>query len=319
MTQYIVRRLFAVIPVLLGVTIVVFLLIQLVPGDIAGMLLGPEATPDDIAALRRELGLDQPLPVQYLKWLGGVLRGDLGRSIEFKVPVTEMVMERLRNTLILGTAAITFSTIVGLIVGVISAVKPHSVFDRVGMVIALFGNSMPAFWIAILLILFFAFRLRWFPIGGMYSLRADEKTLPDLLHHLILPAISLGSLAMATVARMTRSCMLDVLRQEYIITARAKGLAAYRVIVVHGLRNALLPVVTVVGLQFGAILGGAVLTETVFSWPGVGRQLFRAISTRDLPLIQGGILVLAAGFVMVNLVVDITYAFLDPRIRLGSD
>jgi len=318
MTQYILRRILESIPVLLGVTIVVFLLMQLVPGDIAFMILGPEASADEIEALREELGLNQPLPVQYFKWLGGVLQGDLGKSIEFKEPVTALVFERLKNTLILGVAALTISTSVGLIIGIVSAVRPHSFFDRAGMVVALFGNSMPAFWIAMLLILFFGLRLRWFPVGGMYSPRATEETFADLARHLVLPAISLGSLSMAVVARMTRSCMLDVLKADYVITARAKGLRGHNVILLHALRNALLPVVTVVGLQFGAILGGAVLTETVFAWPGLGRQLYRAISTRDLPLIQGGILLLAVGFVLINLLVDILYVFLDPRVRLNE-
>ncbi len=310
------RRCLAAVPVVFGVTLIVFLLIQLVPGDAARSILGPKATPDALIALRKELGLDEPLPIQYLKWLSRLVQGDLGKSLELRVPVTGLILARLQNTLILGVAALTLSTTVGLIVGVISAVRPHSLFDRIGMVMALFGNSMPAFWIGMLLLLTFSLHFRWFPVGGMYSARATEKTLLDLGHHLVLPAISLGSLAVATVARMTRSCMLEVLRANYVRTARAKGLSEYRVVLVHALRNALLPVVTVVGLQFGIMLGGAVLTETVFSWPGLGRQLFNAISARDLPLTQGSMLVLAIGFVLINLVVDILYAYLNPRIRL---
>lgn len=315
MAQYIVGRLVAAVPVVLGVTIVVFLLVQLVPGDIAQMMLGPDSTVEDVDALRKEFGLDRPLPIQYLKWLSRVVRGDLGNSYDLKVPVAKLIVERLGKTLILGVTSLVISTTVGLIVGVISAVWRRSLFDRIGMVVALFGSSMPSFWIGILLILVFSLRLRWFPVGGMYSVRATEKHLSDLAYHLVLPAISLASSAMAIVARMTRSSILDVLGQYYITTARAKGLRRSRVILVHALRNALLPVVTVVGLQFGGMLGGAVLTEAVFSWPGLGRQLFHSISTRDLPTIQGGILVIAVGFVLTNLIVDILYAYLDPRIR----
>ena len=317
MLHYLLKRSLMAVPVLLGVTVIVFMLIQLVPGDIARSILGPKATAEALAELRTELGLDLPLPVQYYRWLSGLLRGNMGISLELRYPVSELILQKLRNTLILGVAALTLSTVVGLTVGVVSAVWRYSLFDRLSMVIALFGNSMPAFWIGMLLLLAFSWRLRWFPVGGMYSVRATQKSILDLAHHLVLPAVSLGSLAMATVARMTRSCMLEVLKADYVRTARAKGLDEYRVIVVHALRNALLPVVTVVGLQFGIMLGGAVLTETVFSWPGLGRQLFCAISSRDLPLIQGSMLVLAVGFVLINLIVDLLYAYLDPRILLG--
>jgi peptide/nickel transport system permease protein len=317
MWRFVVRRLFQAIPVLIGVTVVVFLLIQLVPGDPAATLLWPEATPAEVQELRRVLGLDRPLLIQYFRWLGGVLRGDFGTSIEFRRPVAELIWARLQNTLILAGAALTVSTVLGILIGILSAVKPRSAIDRAGMFIALLGNSMPAFWIGILLLLVFALRLRWFPVGGMYSLRGDGGLL-DLLHHLVLPAITLGMLAVATIARMTRSCMLDVIKQDYVRTATAKGVHYWRVIIRHAFRNALLPIVTVIGLQLGYMLGGAVLTETVFSWPGVGLQLFRAISTRDLPLIQGGILLIAVGFVMINLLVDILYAYLDPRTAVRS-
>lgn len=312
MSLYIARRLIQAIPVLLGVTVVVFLLIQLVPGDPAATLLGPEATQAEVQELRTILGLDQPLLVQYFRWLGGVLQGDFGTSIEFRRPVAELIWARLQNTLILAGAALLVSTVFGILIGVFSAVRPRSFIDRLGMIIALLGNSMPAFWIGILLLLVFALQLRWFPVGGMYSLRGGRGFF-DLLQHLVLPAITLGMLAVATIARMTRSCMLDVIKQDYVRTARAKGVRYWRVVFRHAFRNALLPIVTVIGLQLGYMLGGAVLTETVFSWPGVGLQLFRAISTRDLPLIQGGILLIAVGFVVINLVVDILYAYLDPR------
>lgn len=315
MLQYTIRRLMQAIPVVIGVSIVVFLLIKLVPGDVAATLLGPEATPQEVAQLREALGLNAPLYVQYGRWAAGILQGDFGQSIEFRRPVTELVATRLKNTLILALAALVLSTVIGITVGVLSAARPRSFIDRFGTALALFGNSMPAFWIGILMILVFSLRLRWFPAAGMQSIRGGGG-LGDLFWHLVLPAITLASLSIATVARMSRSCMLDVINQDFIRTAKAKGLKEVTVIIRHALRNALLPIVTIIGLQLGYMLGGAVLTETVFSWPGVGLMLYRAISTRDLPLIQGGILMIAIGFVLINLVVDVLYAYLDPRVKL---
>ena len=315
MNTFIIRRILQTIPVLLGVSITVFLLIKLVPGDIASSLLGHEATPAELEALREALGLNAPLHIQFIQWLSGVVRGDLGQSIEFRRPVTEMVTSRLQNTLILSGAALLLSTFFGIAIGVFSAIRPRSWIDRTGTLVALFGNSMPAFWIGILLILLFSLQLRWLPAAGMQSIRGGGGTL-DLLRHLILPAFTLAMLSIATVARMTRSCMLDVIQQDFVRTAKAKGLREPRVVVRHVLRNALLPIVTILGLQLGYMLGGAVLTETVFSWPGVGLMLHRAISTRDLPLIQGGILMIATGFVFINLIVDLLYAYLDPRVTM---
>ena len=275
MGRYVLRRLLSIVPVILGVTIVVFLLIKLVPGMLPPFLFGPEATPVEIEALHKSLGLDEPLQVQYFRWLGSAIQGDLGDSIEYRVPVQALIFDRLDNTLILTLTALFLSTSVGVTIGVISATRQHSFFDRIGMLVALFGNSMPAFWLGMLLILTFSLRLSWFPVGGMYSIRGDEGLL-DLAHHLVLPAITLGSLSMAIIARMTRSCMLDVLTQDYVWSARAKGLKEHTVVLLLALRNALPPVATVVGLRFGTMLGGAVLTEIVFSWPGVGRQLYQA-------------------------------------------
>jgi ABC-type dipeptide/oligopeptide/nickel transport system permease component len=228
--------------------------------------------------------------------------------------VSTLVLARFRNTAILTVASVLISCSVGLTAGVVSATKPYSIFDRLSMVLALFGNSMPAFWLGLVLILAFSLGLGWFPVSGMQSVRGAGGTL-DLLHHLILPAITLGGATTAVVARLTRSSMLEVIRQDYVRTARAKGLDESRVVLAHALRGALLPVVTVVGLQVGLLLGGAILTETVFSWPGVGLQLYRAISTRDIPLIQGSVLLIAVTFVFINLLVDVLYAWLDPRIR----
>jgi ABC-type dipeptide/oligopeptide/nickel transport system permease component len=302
------------LPVLLGISIVVFLMLKLVPGDPAIALLGPQAEPRDIETLREAWGLNQPIHRQYLVWLGNVLRGDLGLSLEERLPVSALVLTRFRNTAILTAASVLISCAIGLTAGVLSATRPRSIFDRITMILALFANSMPAFWLGLVLILVFSLRLGLFPVSGMQSIRG-EGGLFDLFRHLVLPAITLGGATTAIVARLTRSSMLEVIQQEYVRTARAKGLFEPRVIFGHALRNALLPVVTVVGLQVGFLLGGAVLTETVFSWPGVGLQLYRAISTRDIPLIQGSVLLIAVTFVFINLLVDILYAYLDPRIR----
>lgn len=314
MGRYVANRIALALPVLLGISIIVFLMLKLVPGDPATILLGPQAEPRDIDLLRRAWGLDQPIHRQYVTWLGHVLRGDLGLSLEQRIPVASLVLSRFKNTAILTFASVLISCAVGLTAGVVSATKPRSLFDRLTMVLALFGNSMPAFWLGLVLILAFSLGLGWFPVSGMQSVR-EEGGLLDLVHHLILPAITLGGATTAIVARLTRSSMLEVIQQDYVRTARAKGLFERRVVLGHALRNALLPVVTVVGLQVGFLLGGAVLTETVFSWPGVGLQVFRAISTRDIPLIQGSVLLIAVSFVFINLLVDVLYAYFDPRIR----
>lgn len=314
MGQYILQRLVLTIPVLFGVSVVVFLMLKLIPGDPALALLGPQAEPQDIQILRKALGLDEPIYVQYFRWLSRTVQGDLGRSLEFKEPVLGLILTRFKNTLILTTASIIISALLGVVAGVASATRQYSLLDRVTMILALFGNSMPAFWLGLVLILLFSLSLRWFPVSGMYSLRGGGGVL-DLLHHIILPAITLGGVSTAIIARMTRSSMLEVIRQDYIRTAEAKGVSALTVILKHGLKNALLPVITVVGVQIGYLLGGAVLTETVFSWPGVGLQMYRAISSRDIPLIQGGVLLIALTFVLINLLVDVLYAYLDPRIR----
>jgi ABC-type dipeptide/oligopeptide/nickel transport system permease component len=312
--RYVANRIALALPVLLGISIVVFLMLKLVPGDPAIALLGPQAEPRDIEMLRRAWGLDRPIYQQYLTWLGHVVRGNLGLSLEQRVPVVDLVLTRFKNTAILTLASVFLSCVMGLTAGVISATRPRSVFDRLTMVLALFGNSMPAFWLGLVLIFAFSLSLGWFPVSGMQSIRGEGGVL-DLLRHLVLPAITLGGATTAIVARLTRSSMLEVIGQDYVRTARAKGLYERRVVLGHALRNALLPVVTVVGLQIGFLLGGAVLTETVFSWPGVGLQLFRAISTRDIPLIQGSVLLIAVTFVFINLLVDLAYAVLDPRIR----
>lgn len=314
MAVYILRRLVSLIPVLLGISILVFSLLQLVPGDPALALLGLMARPEDIKNLREALGLDQPLPVQYLRWLAQVLQGDLGRSIQQRSPVLSILLDRYINTLVLTVAATVVSLLIGVPAGIISATRQYSFFDRVSMLLALFGNSMPAFWLGLMSILVFSLRLRWFPSAGMWPIVGDH-TFGALMQHLTLPAMTLGIAAAAVTARITRSSVLEVIRQDYVRTAHAKGLVENAVIRRHVLRNAMLPILTVVGVQFGFLLGSAVITETVFSWPGLGLALYTAISVRDFPIVQGSVLVVSISFVLVNLLVDLMYAWVDPRIR----
>lgn len=314
MGTYVARRLVGLAPVLFGITLVVFFLMQLIPGDVAQALLGLNARPENVAALREALGLDQPIWVQYGKWLGQVAQGDFGTSLQQRTAVLPFVLERFRNTLILTLAATLISLLIGLPAGIVSATRQYSVFDRVSMFVALVGNSMPAFWLGLMAILVFSLRLGWFPTGGMWPMVGDRTPLV-LLHHLVLPAVTLGAASAAITARMTRSSMLEVIRQDYVRVARAKGLGERSVLVGHTLKNALLPILTVVSFQFGFLLGGAVLTETVFSWPGIGLALYNAISFRDYPVVQGGVLVVAVAFVLVNLLTDVLYVTIDPRIR----
>lgn len=304
MLVYILRRICLLVPVLFGVTLVSFSLLHLVPGDPAQILGGQEATQEDIDRIRREYGLDQPLPVQYLRFVGNALRGDLGISIQSRHPVNQLLFQRLGFTLQLSLASILVAAALGLVAGIIAATRQYSVFDTASMLAALFGISMPIFWLGLLLILVFAARLHWLPSGGTGT-----------LWHLILPAIALGSASAAVIARMTRASMLEVNRQDYIRTARATGYRESVVVFRHALKNAMIPVLTVFGLEFGQMLGGAVLTETVFSLPGIGRLLVEGIFARDYPVVQGAMMAVATTFVLVNLLTDIAYAFFDPRIR----
>ena len=314
MSRYLARRLLLLVPVLLGVSVVVFLVLHLSPGDPAEIMLGAQANKEDLARLRAELGLTEPLHVQYVKWLGHVARGDLGRSLWMKRPVLGEVLQRLKATLILTGTALLLSTLGGIALGVASATRPNSVLDRLSAVGSLFGASMPVFWLGIVLMVIFSLWLGWLPAAGMYAPYGGGD-LSDLLAHLVLPALTLGAASITIIARLTRSTMLEVLGQDYIRTARAKGLVEQRVVVRHGLKNALIPIVTVVGVQAGYLLGGAVLTETVFAWPGVGTLMVQGILARDFPLVQGCVLVVALSFVLINLAVDLLYSWLDPRIR----
>jgi peptide/nickel transport system permease protein len=311
---YAVRRLALTVPVLLGITVIVFLVISLIPGDPATALLGSFATPENVERINRELGLDRPLPVQYLTWLSGVIEGDLGRSYSLNRPVLDEVLERFGPTLILAAAALLLCTVLGLLAGVVSAVRQYGWADKLITLAVLVGISTPSFFLGIMLILWFSVGLGWFPTGGMHALFGDGGLL-DLLWHLTLPALALAVVATGVVARLTRSNMLEVLRQDYVRTARAKGLREGRVIFRHAFMNALVNIVPVIGIQAGFVLGGAVYIETVFQWPGIGRMLVTAISTRDILLVQGGVLVVAASFVLINLVTDLVQVALDPRLR----
>jgi peptide/nickel transport system permease protein len=313
MTRYVAQRVLSLFPVLLGVTLLVFLVMQLAPGDPAQIMLGPKATATSLAQLRHELGLDQPLHVQYVRWLGRVLQGDWGRSIQLKREVLPFVLDRFRNSAYLMLLAVLLACSVGIPVGVLSAVRQYKLDDRVAMILVLMGFSTPIFWLGIILQIIFGLKLGILPVSGMQS-PGQTGTL-DLIIHLILPGVTLATGATAIIARMTRSSMLEVIRQDYIRTARAKGLDERLTISRHALKNALIPVVTVVGLQVGYLLGGDILIEIVFSYPGIGLAMVNGILARDFPLVQGAILIVASSYVLVNLAVDIAYAYLDPRIR----
>ena len=304
MIAYIIRRIIMLIPVLFGVALVSFSLLHLVPGDPAEILAGQEASKADVDRIRAEYGLDRPLVAQFGHFVWNAARGDLGISIQSRHPVNELLFQRLAFTLQLSLASILVASTIGLLAGIVSATRQYSLFDAASMLGALFGISMPIFWLGILLILVFAVKLHLLPSGGTGSLR-----------YLILPAIALGSASAAVIARMTRASMLEVARQDYIRTARATGYSERVVIFSHALKNAMIPVLTVFGLEFGYMLGGAVLTETVFSLPGIGRLLVEGIFARDYPVVQGAMMLVATTFVLVNLLTDVAYAFFDPRIR----
>ncbi|OFX30022.1 MAG: peptide ABC transporter permease [Armatimonadetes bacterium RBG_16_67_12] len=304
MWAYIVKRLLLTLPVIFGVAFVVFAMVRVIPGDPAQIIAGETATKDFVEAVRKDLGLDRPLLQQFASFMGNLLRGDFGRSIRSRAPVTIELAARIPNTLTLTFAGLLVAVVVGVGAGIVSAVRPYSFVDTAVMIVALAGLSMPVFWSGLMLILIFAVRLGWLPAVGTGSLA-----------HLVLPAVTLGMATAAIIARMTRSSMLEVLRSDYIRTARAKGVGEPTVVNRHAFRNALIPVITVVGLQMGTLLSGAVLTESVFAWPGVGRLLVEGILTRDYPIVQAAVLVVALAFVVVNLVVDVLYAVVDPRIH----
>ncbi len=332
MSRFIARRLIALLPILVGVSAMAFLMIHLLPGDPATVYVGEHATPGAIERVQHEFGLDKPLPVQYGIYLWNAVQGDFGESLDSHRKVMEEFAPRFPATVELAFGAMTVALCVGIPIGIMSAYRPNSIFDRLGMLVALGGISVPVFFLGLMLIYVFSVYVHVLPTAG--QLGVDVSLTPvtridlldglitanwpaawDALRHLILPSITVGFIPTAIIARMTRASMLDALHQDYIRTARAKGLAGRAVVLGHGLRNALLPVVTVIGLQVGSFLSGAILTETIFSWPGVGRFMYDSIEFRDYPVILAGILLFSLTFVLVNLAVDVIYAFLDPRIR----
>lgn len=316
MGRYLVQRLLSLVGVLFGVSVIVFLALHLAPGDPAQLLLGPLARADDLARLRQELGLDESLPAQYLKWIGHALQGDLGRSIASHRPVLTDIVERFQATALLAGVSLAIAVGIGLAVGILSAVRRGQWVDRVAMVVALVSMSMPSFWLGMILIIVFSLTLGWLPGTGMSSPRGDGGPF-DLIAHLILPAITLAAVPTAIVSRLTRSSMLEVLGQEFVRTGRSKGLSERQLIRRHVLPNTLVGVATIVGIEAGYLLAGAVLVETVFAWPGLGALLVTSILKRDFPVVQGGVMLIALVYVLVNLATDLAYAYLDPRIRYG--
>jgi peptide/nickel transport system permease protein len=332
MRWYIAKRLLLLLPVLIGVSILSFALIHLAPGDPARTIAGDHASSQTIAALTEKYGLDKPIIVQYWIWFRQVLKGDLGRSIISNEYILKEILDRFPNTVELSFFAMFIAIAVGITAGIISASKQYSLLDYTTMGVALFGVSMPVFWLGIMLMMIFGVYLKWFPLGGRINALISLQRITGLylldsiitwnwpaflsaLRYLILPSVALGTIPMATIARVTRSSMLEVLRQDFIRTERAKGLSERMVIYKHGARNALLPVITVIGLNFGLLLAGAILTETIFSWPGIGRYVVKAVQMRDYPAVQGCVLFFAFLFVVVNLITDVLYAYIDPRIK----
>lgn len=325
MIQYTIRRLLSLIPVIIGASIFIFLLVHLAPGDPVRIMLGEDAEPEAVERLNRIYGFDQPLPVQYLRWAGNAIQGDLGTSIRQRVPVTSLIYERAGATIELALASLFIAVAIGVPLGVLAAVRRNTWIDFASLFIALVGVSLPNFWLALVLLSQVALHVDWMPIFGrgppfgdaFWHLLTTGNVGPlwDSARYLLLPAVALGTAIMALITRLTRASLLEVLGKDFVRTARAKGVVGYLVVYKHGLRNALLPVITVVGLQFGFLLGGSVVTEVVFAWPGIGRLIVNAISQRDFPVVQGSILLLTMLFVLVNLLVDLSYGLLNPRVR----
>ncbi|MGC5328471.1 ABC transporter permease [Brevibacillus sp. SYSU BS000544] len=332
MLAYTIRRILMLIPVLIGMSIIVFSIIHAIPGDPAQMILGEKASPESIATLRAQLGLDNPWYIQYFDFIKAVVSGDLGQSLLTKAAISDEIPRYLAATAELTVVSMLIAVFIGVNAGIISAWKQNSWFDYISMLVALIGVSMPVFWLGLMEQWFFAQELKWLPSIGRDNPRDPVEAIThfyiidtilqsrwdqfkDVVEHLILPGIALGTIPMAIIARITRSSMLEVMRSDYIRTARAKGLGQFFVVYKHALKNAFIPVLTIIGLQTGLLLGGAILTETIFGWPGVGRYIYTAIGNRDYPVIQSGILVIATIFVLINLIVDLLYAYVDPRIK----
>ncbi len=334
MLSFLVRRLLTLIPTVFGISVVVFFMIHLVPGDPAEMMLGERASKQALQELREQLGLDKPLHIQYGRFVLRLVQGDLGRALRTNEKITTEIAERFPATVELALAAMVFAVTFGMLAGVISATRQYSVFDYSSMLLSLVGVSMPIFWLGLILMIIFSLNLGWLPLSGRLShdvhietvtglhlidglLTGNWKGFRDALWHIIMPAFTLSTIPMAIIARITRSSMLEVLRQDYIRTAKAKGLPPRLVHYKHALKNALIPIITVIGLQFGILLGGAILTETIFAWPGIGLWLLNAVYARDFNAVQGGTMLIATTFVTINMIVDLLYAWINPRIKVS--
>jgi peptide/nickel transport system permease protein len=330
---FVLRRVLSLVTTVLGISVLVFFMVHLVPGDPAEMMLGERASEQALAELRHELGLDRPLHVQYGRFVARLVRGDLGRGFRTNEKITTEIAERFPATIELSLVAMVFAVSIGMFGGILSATRQYSLFDYSSMVLSLVGVSMPIFWLGLILMIVFSVNLGWLPLSGRLGyeveleaitglylldsvLTANWPAFKDALWHLILPAFTLSTIPMAIIARITRSSMLEVLRQDYVRTARAKGLSPLLVNYKHALRNALIPVITVIGLQFGILLGGAILTETIFAWPGIGLWLLNAVYARDFNAVQGGTMLIATTFVSINMLVDVLYAWVNPRIKV---
>jgi ABC-type dipeptide/oligopeptide/nickel transport system permease component len=303
MLQYLIKRVFAAVIVILAMLFLVMLILDVIPGDPVALFLGESATEEMVQSVRAQIGLDQPLIIRYVKYVWRLLQGDMGRSLREMAPVSHLVWAAFPNTILLTAAGMALTLVLGIPLGLLSGARPGSIVDHISRLISLIGLCMPVFWIGLVLMFFFSLKLGWFPVGGTGSIA-----------HLMLPAVTLASYSVASLSRMTRSSIMEVLGEDYIRTARAKGLAFSQVVLKHGFGNAMIPIITVIGMQVGHLMGGAILTETVFAWPGLGRLMVGAIMDRDYPLLQGTILVFAASYIFINLLVDLSYGFIDPRV-----
>ncbi|MFJ7977654.1 ABC transporter permease [Peribacillus sp. NPDC096379] len=315
MGKYILGRILNMIPTLLIVAVIIFLITRMLPGNPAAVMLGPQASAEEIEVLTEKLGLNEPLYIQFFDYIGNLLQGNLGNSLTYNMPIIDLIMERFPNTVILAVSALLIAILVGVPAGIIAARKQNSIFDYAFTTFSLMGVSMPIFWLGIMLVLFFSVNLGWFPATGMGSM---DEGIGDFISHLILPSIALATIPTAQFARITRSSMLEVISQDYVKTARSKGLHEFFVICKHAFKNALTPLLTVLGLQISSMLGGAVLTETIFSWPGIGLLIIDAIGKRDFVVVQNMVIFIALIYVVVNLLVDISYKVVNPRIKYGK-
>ncbi|HWK23287.1 MAG TPA: ABC transporter permease [Ureibacillus sp.] len=312
LVNYIIKRIFSIIPIVLGVSFLIFLMMYLIPGDPARQMLGQSATPEAVEALREDLGLNEPFIVQYGAWLGDLAHGDLGTSITMKIAVADYLFPKLLNTLILTAGALVICAVLGVIIGLIAALKKYSWVDSLTMFLAQFGANTPPFWLGIVLMWIFSVQLGILPSSGMYDLRSEQNFM-NLVSHLILPAFATATVSMAVIARLTRSSLIDVLNADFIKTFRANGISEKKIIFKHGFRNIFPSLINMTGMQIGYLLGGALFVEVVFNWPGIGSQLYASITSKDVPMVQAGVLFIALSFIVINLINDVVIRMLDPR------